>query len=462
MKVLLIVYDNNSYIHVFPIGLAYIAAMLRNFGCEVVIYNQDQHHYPEEHLTEFLNKNKFDAIGIGIIAGYTQYRKLLKISEAINKSKNRPPYIIGGHGPSPEPEFFLRKTGADVVVMGEGESTVVDLLKHIASKKPLSDVEGIAYCDNGKVIINKRRPLIKDIDSLPWPAYDLFSIEYYRLLRMPHVDKKDFVMPMLSGRGCKFRCIFCYRMDKGFRPRKAEAILEEILFLKKEYGITYIAFMDELLMSSIARTEEICRIFIKAKIGMKWDCNGRLNYADKDLLRLMKEAGCVFINYGIESFDDVVLKNIRKNLTTQQITKGIEATLDAGISPGLNIIFGNPGDNNQTLKNGVKFLLKYDDGAQMRTIRPVSPYPGSELYSMAIEQGLLKDCRDFYERAHVNTDLLTVNFTDLSNDEFHEALYKANSTLIKNYYKNQLNGILEKNRKLYLEKDVSFSGFRTT
>src|SRR3990167_3392365 len=111
LKVLLVVYDNESYIHQFPLGLGYIGAVLEREGYDVEIYNQDMYHYPEEHLTGYLDKNKFDFIGISVIAGYYQYRKLLKISEAINKSRQRPYYILGGHGPSPEPEFFLKKTG---------------------------------------------------------------------------------------------------------------------------------------------------------------------------------------------------------------------------------------------------------------------------------------------------------------------------------------------------------------
>ena len=110
MKILLVVYDNDSYIHWFPQGLAYIAAVLERRGDEVVIYNQDIHHYPDEHLTNFLNTRKFDVIGVSVIAGYYQYRKLLRISEAVNNSSQRPFYIIGGHGPSPEPEYFLKKT----------------------------------------------------------------------------------------------------------------------------------------------------------------------------------------------------------------------------------------------------------------------------------------------------------------------------------------------------------------
>ena len=112
MRILLVVYDNGSHIPYFPQGTGYIAAALREAGIDVEIYSQDYHHSSEEDLTEYLNHNKFDAIGLGIIAGYYQYKKLLAISDAINKARNRPYYILGGHGPSPEPEFFLKKTQA--------------------------------------------------------------------------------------------------------------------------------------------------------------------------------------------------------------------------------------------------------------------------------------------------------------------------------------------------------------
>lgn len=462
MKILLVVYDNDSYIHWFPQGLAYIAAVLRNEGHQVTIYNQDKFHYPDTHLTSYLDENKFDMVGVGVIAGYYQYAKLLNISDAINKSKNRPFYVIGGHGPSPEPAFFLKKTGADVVVIGEGERTIVELAETITYNRPLSGVDGIAYREGEKVIVNRRRGLIGNIDVLPFPAYDLFPVDYYRLLRMPHVTNRDFVMPVLSGRGCPFKCTFCYRMDEGFRPRSNGSIVDEIKFLKREYGITYIIFSDELLMSSVERTISLCETFIKEELDIKWCCNGRLNYAIPTLLNLMKRAGCVFINYGIESMDDEVLKNMKKALTTEQIIKGVEATLKAGISPGLNIIFGNIGDTEDTLNKGVEFLLKYDDGAQMRTIRPVTPYPGSELYYYAIKKKLIKDCEDFYENKHLNSDLLAVNFTDMNDDKFHKCLLEANTKLLTNYFQRRLCATLEQAKKLYLDKDTTFRGFRQT
>lgn len=459
MRVLLVVYDNNSHVHQFPMGLAYIAAVLEKSGHAVTIYNQDKFHYPKEHLTGYLNSNDFDVVGVGMIAGYYQYKKLLDISEAINRARKRPFYVIGGHGPSPEPEFYLRKTGADAIVMGEGEKTIVELLKAVDGRTAIDNIKGIAYRDGRDVKINEKRSLIGDVNTVPRPAYHLFPIDYYRLFRLPNTSATDFVMPVLSGRGCTFKCTFCYRMDEGFRPRRNAEIISEIMFLKKEYGITYIMFSDELLMSSVERTISLCEDFIRGELGIKWFCSGRLNYAKPKVLKSMKRAGCVFINYGIEAMDDLVLKNMNKALTTEIIIDGIENTLDAGISPGYNIIFGNIGDSKETLNKAVNFLLEYDDGAQMRTIRPVTPYPGSPLYYYAIEKGLLKDCEDFYRR-HINSDLLSVNFTDMDDDEFHMCLMDANKKLITNYFNKKLSAEIEKSERLYLKKDSSFRGFR--
>jgi len=462
MRILLVVYDNDSYISVFPLGTAYIASVCRKAGHEVIIYNQDVYHYPESHLTALLNNEKFDAVGVGVIGGYYQYRKLIKISHAINESKNRPFFIIGGHGPSPEPEYFLKITKADAVVIGEGEQTIIELLRALEEKSALENVQGIAFNKEGRFIQTPRRPLIQNIDDIPLPAWDLFPIDHYALLRGPNSKSSERTMLMLSGRGCTFKCNFCYRMDEGFRPRASERIVEEIGLLMKNYHVSYIDFQDELLMSSVSRTTELCESILKSKLKFKWSCNGRLNYAKADLLKLMREAGCLFINYGIEALDDEILKNMNKVLTVKQIISGIEATMSAGISPGFNVIFGNIGENEKTLEKGVEFLLRYNDNAQMRTIRPVTPYPGSPLYYYAIKNGLLKDCEDFYENKHLNSDLVSVNFTSLSDNEFHRILLEANKKLIEHYFAVQLKNSIKNAEKLYLQLDSSFRGFRQT
>jgi radical SAM superfamily enzyme YgiQ (UPF0313 family) len=385
------------------------------------------------------------------------------LSKAINRSKQRPFYLMGGYGPTPEPEFFLKKSGCDVVCMGEGETTIVKLIDAIENKTPLKEVPGIAWLENGKLQTTPRAPLIHDLDSLPWYPYELFDMNHYRMQRLPKNRPMDFCFPMMSARGCSFKCTFCYRMDPGYRKRSAENLLDEVEMLHKDYGITYVNFEDDLLMSSIVHTEEVCAEFLKRNLPVKWACNGRLNYCSEELLQLMKDAGCVFINYGIESMDQKVLNNMKKGLRPEMIVRGVEDTLKVGISPGLNFIFGNKGDNRQTLKKMVDFLLKYDDFAQKRTLKPVTPYPGSPLYYDAIKMGLLdKDnpAEDFYEKKHLNSDLLCSNFAELTDDEFYESLKWANSVLMKNYYDRQRDSTLKQIEYLYDTKDVTFRGFR--
>lgn len=462
MRILLVVYDNDSYTSFFPQGIAYIAASLRDACHMVQIYNQDIHHYPDEYLTDYLNRNKFDMIGVGIIAGYYQYRKLLSLAYAINNSRQRPFVVLGGHGPTPAPGYFLRKTQADVVVMGEGERTIIELCQHIEDTKDFSSINGIAFWDGDRVIVNPRRDLIQDVDSITPPAYNLFPIEQYRMVRKPHAVASDFVFPVLTARGCTYQCTFCYRMDKGYRPRSNDGVLEEIGKLQRDYRINYFIFSDELFMGSIAGTVSRCEAFLSSGLRFKWSCDGRLNYATPEVLKLMELAGCQFINYGIEAMDDKVLRNIKKGLKVKQIHEGVKNTIDAGISPGLNLLWGNIGDNIETLRKATEFLLRYDDSAQLRTIRPVTPYPGSPLYDYAVKSGKLEGVEDFYENKHVNSDLLAVNFTEMDDNQFHKALCRANKTLINNYYGSKTKQAIEETEDLYYRKNVAFRGYRQT
>lgn len=464
MRILLISYDNDNSIAYFPLGLGYLASAIRNSGHEVEIYQQDIYHYPTEHLTKYLDCNHFDVVGLGACGGYYQYGIMKGNIKAINDSKDRPVIILGGHLSSPEPEFFLRKLHADFVVIGEGEITIVELVNSLKKEKcDYQDIKSIAYLDEcGNFIETERREPIKNVDEILWPAYDLFDMEQYVLYPAPRMKRKDRTMVMLSGRGCPFKCNFCYRLDEGFRPRSTKGIIDEILFLKKKYMITFISFWDELLMSSVSRMYEFCNALIESNVNIHWSCNGRLNFASKDLemLKLMKEAGCVFINYGIESMDNHCLKLMHKNLTTEKIEKGIKNTEFAGISPGLNIIFGNLEENRAVIEKDVEFLLKHDDQAQLRTIRPVTPYPGTDLYNLAVEKGLIKDIEDFYENKHTNSDLLTCNFTNMTDEEFYECLYWANNVLLDNYVSHLSDRNKETLKKLYRDHDSNFRGFR--
>jgi len=444
MKFLLIVYDNGSHIPFFPQGIAYLAAALKQEGVKVELYLQDIYHWSEAHLTDLLNKTYFDFVGLGFVAGYYQYRKALAISKAIKDSNFSGTFVLGGHGPAAAPEYFLEKTGADVVVVGDGEDALKDI------------VEG----DFKKNAWLWRRPR-RNPDELPWPDYGSFPVEIYRLHRFPHSGNRDFTMPVLSGRGCPFACTFCYRMDSSFRPRNPENVLEEIAFLGKSWQINHIQFSDELLMSSKQRSVEFSEAIIRSGLKIKWDCNGRLNFATKEVLEVMKRAGCTYINYGIEALDDAVLAKMKKGLTVSQIVNGVEATIAAGITPGLNFMWGNYGDNTRTLREAVKFLTRYDGTAELRTIRPVTPYPGSELFNCGMREGRLGGAADFYDSKHTNSDLFTVSFADgISETEGDALLANANKELVKSYYERCAKKVIDDAMEFYEGKNKDFRGFR--
>lgn len=442
-NVLLISYDNGSHIPFLPQHLIYLYAALKKAKHTVGIWFQDVHHGREESLTNVLDTNPFDVVGLGFVAGYWQYAKAKQIGEAVGKAKRRDRFnfVLGGHGPAAEPEFFLNKLGADTVVVGDGESAICEIAE------------------------NNKRGIIQGVpctwDGTPFSAYEDFPLNVYRLIRWPTSIRTDFCFPVLSSRGCKWSCSFCYRMREGFHERAVDAIIEEIKWLHEKVGVNHFQFSDELLMSSERRVEEICEALLRLPFKIKWDCNGRLNYATTYILSLMKSCGCEYINYGIESLNQKMLNEMGKGLNLSQIESGVEATLCLGMSPGLNLIWGFPGDSLENLWQAVKFLKKYDPCHELRTIRPVTPYPGCRLYREAIEKRLLEGPEDFYERKHKNSDLISVNFMDIPTAEAHEALYHANMELYDNYLMKRRDGMKEAVTQLYLKGDASFRGFRS-
>ena len=158
-------------------GLAYIASALRNTGHEIMVYNQDVYHYPESHLTKYLNNNDFDVVTVSVIGGYYQYQKLLKLSNAINSVKNRPHYILGGHGSAPEPEYFLRKTMADAIVIGEGEKDKIgNCFSWIKANPTFEGLKQIIYEPDARIHVGESHPESRDENRIIQSRYFAFFV----------------------------------------------------------------------------------------------------------------------------------------------------------------------------------------------------------------------------------------------------------------------------------------------
>jgi radical SAM superfamily enzyme YgiQ (UPF0313 family) len=447
VRICLINYDNGSHLAQPPHHIAYLRAAATNAGATVSVIDMGLHHHSDKALALELTLHCPDVVGFGCIGGYWQYQQMLRVARVVNEHQHRSRlrFVLGGHMPAADPEWALRVTGADSVVVGDGEAAMQVLARG-------GTVDRIARFGR-------------------WPNYlrpEWWDARVYRLQRYPRVGTTQFAMPVLSARGCPFSCSFCFRMEPGHMPYPTESVMNEIGWLHEWYDVSYINFDDELLMSSDARIQELCEAILRLPFRIDWMCNGRLNRATPANLELMRRAGCVFVNYGVEALDDGVLEQMNKHLTVSQIHAGVQSTIKAGISPGLNVMWGNPGDTVETLQRLVAFLHIYDDGAQLRTIRPVTPYPGTALFARAVAEGRLRDTADFYERAHVNSDLPSVQWatTDdgswMSNDEFCDHLHAANARLllkrreaIEREHNQQL-------RRLYGEKDATFRGWRHT
>lgn len=433
-KILFIVpnlYQDDNH---FPLGPAYLASILRLAGHEVQIYSQDIFHQSNEELAEFLDNSNFDVIGLGFLAA--RYVETIRpLAKVINKHKKRAKFLLGGQGATPIPEYVLKDTMADIVVLGEGEKIVAPLIDDILNEKNLNEREGIAFRVGNNVLVNKRTIPIMNLDDIPFPSWDIFPIEKYaNCIRPVGADPTNKTFPVITSRGCINRCHFCYRMERGIRLRSVENIFEELKMLNARYDITYFHFRDEMFIPNKKRIEEFASMLGKLKVPVKYDCMARVELAkDKEILKILRDSGCKFLNLGLESLDQEVLNLMGKNVAVKDNYNAVENTIEMGIHPGLNFIWGNPGDSKKSLINIVKFLIKYDTLGQIRTIRPPTPFPGSPLYYQAIQEKKLIGPADFFDKFK-NSDRLTINFTEMNDKEVYQQLLEANTALIQNHF----------------------------
>lgn len=433
-KILFIIHDVYQDDNRFPLGPAYLASILRNDGHDVQIYCQDVFHYSNEELADFLDDNDFDMIGLGFLAA--RYAETVRdLAGVINRYKKKAKFVVGGHGVTPIPEYILEDIGADIAVLGECEKIIIPLVNNIISGASLDTIGGVAYKENGRIKINQRVDPVKDLDSLPLPAWDLFPMkDYTTCYKFPGSEPGERHFSVLSSRGCINRCSFCYRMEKGIRTRSIENLFQELEILNSKYGVTYFIFDDEMFVPSESRIKEFSAALAKLKGNIKYSCIARVELGkNKKILKMLKDSGCQLLNFGLESLDQRVLDLMEKHTKVEDNYAAVQNTIEAGINPGLNFIWGNPGDSPESLDKIVKFLIQYDTLGQLRTVRPPTPYPGCALYYKAIESGKLSGPADFFEK-FTNSDRLTVNFTHFPDEEVYKLLFRANAELIKNHF----------------------------
>jgi anaerobic magnesium-protoporphyrin IX monomethyl ester cyclase len=434
LNFLFVVHDLHEDVNALPLGPAYVAQALRHKDVDVSFFCQDVYHQSDEELEAFIKDKHFDFVGIGFLAA--RFNRIRGTLAAIRRACTHAGsmMILGGHGPSPIPEFILDATGADAAVIGEGDVTTVELVEAVRDGKSLASVAGIVWRnDAGRLIVNEPRKLIPKLDSIPFPAYDLLPMEMYTravVRHNPQLNEDRTVGYMISSRGCVGRCSFCYRMDKGLRVRSLDNIVDEIRLLHDTYGVNYLCIQDETIGAANRRLMQFCRAIRALPFKLQWVSSLRSDaLQDEDTAKILKESGCVYLSLGLESLNQHVLDLMRKRTTVEQNLRAIRNCRAAALNVGLNLIWGCPGDTVETLWQQVHFINEMSAGIECRTIRPVTPYPGSPLYSQAIAEGKLKGPADFFEKFK-NSDYITVNFTAIPTEMMIEELYKANCAII--------------------------------
>ncbi|MBN2400043.1 MAG: cobalamin-dependent protein [Candidatus Aminicenantes bacterium] len=407
-----------SDIRLPPLGLAYIAAALREAGFNRVrILDANISRHPNEEILGALSSEPPDVVGLSLTTPL--FETGLEISRTIKKRSPETKVIFGGVHPTIFPGDVAGMESVDFVVFGEGERTVVDLARALEQGRSPDDVSGVAFKRDGRVIINAPRPFIKDLDELPLPAYDLLPIRRYSNPQSAHAP----LGMMLTSRGCPFRCIFCDSrivLGKKYRAYSAPRMIREWRILVGEFGVKEIMFKESDFTLDRERVLEFCELLMREPKRIPWTCNGHIGLMDPVLLREMRRSGCRLIQYGVESGDQNILDTLKKNITIPQVIETFRMTREAGIRAVANIMIGNPGDTRETIARSI--ALAKDIKADFANFQSCAPFPGTELHRMAAENGWFLGEGD---ALHLRSDSCSMNATDIPTPELRGMLKKA-------------------------------------
>ncbi|MBI4667791.1 MAG: cobalamin B12-binding domain-containing protein, partial [Elusimicrobia bacterium] len=369
-----------------PLGLCHLAAVTREHGFETTIVDSEALKLNiKETAAEILSRNpKF----IGITSSTIAIHHAAKLAQTLKEQNSAAITIVGGPHVTAVPEETMSAFPQfDIGVIAEGEATIVDLLKTLGENGPLEKVKGIVFRQQNTVQLTDRREFIKDLDSLPMPAWDLLPSlpKYYRSAAQN--VKKIPSASLVTTRGCPGHCTFCDRKVFGNACRAfgADYVLKMIRHLHFHYGIRDIHIKDDTFTTFRGRLTQICQALIREDWDLSWSCLARIDHVNPEILRLMKKAGCWQIQYGIESGVQEIVNLYKKGINLEQAGQSVRWTKEAGISALGFFIIGSPSETPATIEKTIKFIKELDlDDFQLSFLTPL---PGSELYETARQYG---------------------------------------------------------------------------
>jgi radical SAM superfamily enzyme YgiQ (UPF0313 family) len=378
-----------------PLGTLYIASSLLNASHEVEFLNGAFMSHGE--VMNRLRKFRPDVIGLYSTA--FGWKKAVFTAAKIRRGRfeTRPYIIVGGPYPIAMQEKCLEDSAdIDAVVTGEGEITMVNIMEKLSEGKDLEGVEGVVFRKRNGIIKNPTRPLITDVDSLPFPARELLgnAIDY---IPPPATYRRKPVAVIMTARGCNRRCIFCFQIDRerkhGIRFRSVENVMQEIELCLNQ-GYKEIKFIDDTLAADYDRAMQIAGEIKRRKLDFTWFASACVHQVDKPLLKAFREAGCWAILLGAESGVQRNLNAVRKGITIDQTLKAVQAAREAGLIVQTPFLIGMPG---QTFEEGLETIrFACELNPDIASFHALTPFPGTELYDNIDEYGTMSgDLSDF-------------------------------------------------------------------
>lgn len=381
MKILLVnpkIYNRRAV----PLGLAYIGAVLEENGHDVKVYDPA----PYENITLEKTLRSFDPELVGVTCTTAQMPKGLDMAHIIKNFSKDVPIVLGGVHPTSAPQQTLEFEDVDIVVIGEGEETMRELADSLEKNKDIGEVKGIGYKEDNRIKFTEPRPLIKNLDDIPYPARDLFPMKWYTQrctnLRGLWLSATN----QMSSRGCPFTCAYCASAQvwrRKLRTISAGKVVDEMELLLEKYKIEGIGFSDDTFAVNKKRTIKICEEIRNRKLDLVWTVGLRVDTVDEEIIKELSKSGCVQISFGVESGSEKVLNALNKGTNPAQTVRAFKICKKYGIRRLATFMIGNPEETMEDIEKTRKLAHAID--ADFAEFFITTPYPGTKLYEMAIQ-----------------------------------------------------------------------------
>ncbi len=373
-----------------PLGLLYMATILRDKGMDVSILDQPAKGYTIEDTVRWVKKENPDFLGF---SGYSMSGRTAALtSMEVRKDLPDLPIVMGSLYATFNAERVLRKyPSVDIVARGEGEETVVDLVDTLTKGDSLKEVQGITFRQGDTIVSTPDRPLLEDLDALPFPDRSLLDEEYHSEIGGANIAPKKFTS-VVSSRGCVHGCRFCScnAFCRGrWRARSVDDILEELHYIASE-GYKQFIFIDDCFTLNPKRATEICRRMREEKLDFEWICEGRVDSYSYEMLREIARAGCKIIYFGIESANQRILDYYEKTITPEQSVKAVETARKAGIDLVMGtFIVGAPDESREEIQDTLDFAKKLS--IDLPQFNVLGIHPGMDIWDEMKAKGYVDE-----------------------------------------------------------------------